>query len=373
MGKGGVRIYDIANVDDKDISQRTITAPVSRLGQRFYVPTKYAMAVATPTTLGVDPLRTHRPENEEQPIHLIYGFLYVADKEEGLVVIGDPNLKGKSPGVGTLLDGDPNNNFLKRALAFNPEGALKGARRITIVGTYAYILCDAGLAVVNLDNPLKPELVGKVGAPFLVEPRGVAVQFRYAFVVDSQGLKVLDITHLDRPVPVAEAQVALTDARNVYVARTYAYVSAGKQGLAIVDVEHPKEPKLDQIFNADGAMNDVNDVKLGMVSSELFAYVADGQNGLRVLQLFSPADNPNFSGFSPRSTPKLIATHRTRGPALSVSKGVDRDRAVDESGNQVAVLGRRGARPFNQQEMQRMYLRDGKLYTVTDSPPGPPR
>ena len=128
MGKGGLRVYDIANVDDKDISQRMITAPVSPLGQRFYVPTKYAMAVATPTTLGVDPLRTHRPENEEQSIHLIYGFLYVADKEEGLVIIGDPNLKGKSPGVGTLLDGDPRNNFLKRALAFNPE---RGSERST--------------------------------------------------------------------------------------------------------------------------------------------------------------------------------------------------------------------------------------------------
>jgi hypothetical protein len=197
------------------------------------------------------------------------------------------------------------------------------------------------------------------------------VQFRYAFVVDGFGLKVLDITHLDHPVPVQGAQVPLADARNVYVARTYAYVSAGKQGLAMVDIEHPEQPKLDQIFNANGAMNDVNDVKLGMVSAELFAYVADGKNGLRVLQLISPADDPNFSGFSPRPAPKLIATHHTHGPALAVSKGIDRDRGVDESGNQVAVLGRRGARPFNLKEMQRMYLRDGQLYTVTDTPPGP--
>ena len=59
VGKRGLRIYDIANVDDKDISEKMTTAPVSPLGQRFYVPTKYAMAVATPTTLGVDPLRSH--------------------------------------------------------------------------------------------------------------------------------------------------------------------------------------------------------------------------------------------------------------------------------------------------------------------------
>ena len=41
-------------------------------------------------------LRTQHPENEEQTINLFYGFLYVADREEGLIVIGNPNLKGKS-------------------------------------------------------------------------------------------------------------------------------------------------------------------------------------------------------------------------------------------------------------------------------------
>ena len=34
---------------------------VSPLGQSLYMKTRYAMAVATPTTLGVDPLRTHAP------------------------------------------------------------------------------------------------------------------------------------------------------------------------------------------------------------------------------------------------------------------------------------------------------------------------
>jgi hypothetical protein len=369
MGKGGLRIFDIANIDNKDISERMVTATVSPLGQRLYLPTKFAMAVATPTTLGVDPLRSHRKENEEQSVHRMYGFLYVADKYEGLVIVGDSDLKNKSPGVGTLLDGNPSNNFLKRALTFNPHGILNGARRITIAGTYAYILCERGLVVVDLDNPLQPKVTAEIGAPFLNDPRGVALQFRYAFVVDRDGLKVLDVTHLGEPKPVAGAVITLEDARNLYVARTYAYVANGKHGIAIVDVEHPEQPRLDQMFNGGGEISDANDVKLGMVSSSLFAYVADGRNGLRVVQLFSPPDNPAFGGFSPRPTPKLIATYRTRGPALAVSKGIDRDRAVDESGNQLAVFGRRGARPFNRQEMERMYLRDGKVFTVTDDPP----
>jgi hypothetical protein len=299
----------------------------------------------------------------------MYGFLYVADKYEGLVIVGNPDLRSKSPGVGTLLDGNPANNFLKRALAFNPDGILNGARRITIAGTYAYVLCERGLVVVDLDNPLQPKVTAEIGAPFLSDPRGIAVQFRYAFVVDRDGLKVLDVTHLAQPKPVPGAVVALQDAQTIYVARTYAYIAGGKQGIAIVDVEHPEQPRLDQMFNAGGEINDAHDVKLGMVSSSLFAYVADGVNGLKVVQLFSPPDNPAFGGFSPRPTPKLIATYHTRGPALAVSKGIDRDRAVDESGNQLAVFGRRGARPFNRQELERMYLRDGQVFTVSEEPP----
>jgi hypothetical protein len=108
-----------------------------------------------------------------------------------------------------------------------------------------------------------------------------------------------------------------------------------------------------------------------MVAGSAFAFVADGMNGLRILQIVSPWDDPaHFSGFSPRPMPKLIATARTRGPALAISKGIDRDRAVDESGNQLAVFGRRGARPLNLAEMQRLYTHSGNgaFYSVTDEP-----
>jgi hypothetical protein len=366
MGKDGFRVFDVANVDNKNFSEKMETAPVSPLGQRFYVKTKNATSVGSPSTLAIDPLRSRIPANEEQPIALMYGFLYVTDAEEGLVVIGDPDLKGKSPGVLTLLDGNPSNNFLKRALAFNPGGALNGARRIATAGTYAYILCDRGLVVVDIENPLQPKITAQVGG--LNDPRGIAVQFRYAFVTDRDGLKVLDVTSLAEPRMVAQAFVPLEDARNLYVARTYAYVAGGRQGLVIIDVERPEHPRIDQVV-ASG-IHDARDVKIGMTNASAFAYVADGANGLRIVELFSPSDNPNYLGFSPRPAPKLIATYRTRGPALAISKGVDRDRAVDESGNQLAVFNRRGSRPFQKQEMEKMYLRKGKVFTVTDAPPG---
>ena len=361
MGKGGFRVFDVADVDVKDVSEHMTSAPVSALGQRFFVKTKYATSVASPSTLALDPLRTQIPENEEQGIHPMYAFLYVADKYEGLVVVGDPK-----KGVGTLLDGDPRNNFLRRATTFNPEGKLDGARRIVIAGTNAYILADKGMFIVSLEDPLHPKIVQEL--PEIKDGRGVSVQFRYAFVVDAEGLKVFDITHPNALRRVGET-VPFADAHNVYVARTYAYVSAGKDGIGIVDVERPEHAKLDSMFNAGGVLNDVHDLKIGMVSSSQFAFVADGKNGMRIVQLFSPGTQRNFYGFSPQPVPVLIATRKMKGEALAISKGIDRDRAVDENGNQLAVFGRRGARPLNGEEMRRMYLRAGELYTVTDDPP----
>jgi hypothetical protein len=331
---------------------------VSRFGQKFWVKTRYATAVAAPTTLAVDPARSRLKENEEQPIHPLYGYLYVVDKYEGLILVN----------AATLLDGDPLNNYLKRAVTFNPGGALDDANNIAIAGNYAYITTAQGLVIVSINDPLNPRIVNRIN---LHHPRSVAIQFRYAFVVDEEGLKVVDVTAPDQARVIDGALVPLTHALDVYVARTYAYVANGKDGIAIVDVEQPERPRLDQMYNAEGKLNDVHQVKVAMTNASLFAYVADGKNGMRILQLTSPETMPEYAGFSPRPRPVLIATFKTKGEALGISKGLDRDRAVDESGNQVSVFGRRGARPFNYDEILRMLrTNDGKgdWFRVSDWP-----
>ena len=68
-----------------------------------------------------------RVENLEQPFHPIYNYAFITDAKEGLILTD----------VNTLADGEPRNNFLKRALTWNPDGVLNGARHITIGGYYA--------------------------------------------------------------------------------------------------------------------------------------------------------------------------------------------------------------------------------------------
>ncbi len=356
-GAGGFRVFDVANIDNKGFSQRITSAPVSPLGQSTYVPTKFATSVTLPTTLADDPLRSHRPENEEQAVSPIYAWVFVTDREEGLVMVT----------VGTLLDGDPDNNFFSREkiIRFNPGGKLTGAMDSFMAGTNLYVVGKNGLFVVGLrnDSLAAPALAGEVTAG-LKNPRAVGVQFRYLFVTDDEGFKVLDITEPAKPRLIPGAFVPLKNARRFYLARTYAYVADGQDGLAFIDITNPEKPRLERLYNADGQLTDTRAVQVGSISASEFALVADGRNGLRVIQLISPENVPGAAGFSPVPNPKLIATFRTRAPALAVSRGLDRDRVVDESGNQTVVFGRRGSRPFHLDEMQKFYERDGRIYTV---------
>ena len=356
-GKGGFRVFDIASVANKGFSEKIVTAPFSPLGQKEQVSMTNATCMAIATDQPIAPQR-NTPElrklNQEQPFHPIYSYAFVTDASEGLVVVN----------IDTFADGEPRNNFLKRAVTWNPDDVLAGARHIVLGGHYAYIAAARGIVVVDLDDPLHPKLAAVVP---LRDARASALQFRYLWVTTADGLQLLDVTNLARPVLIPAATVALADARRVYLARTYAYVAAGKDGLVIVNVTNPERPAIYRKETLGGKLNDAQDVVVGTTNASLFAYVADGVNGMKVIQLTSPASQPNFYGFSPAPMPELIAWARTPSPALAMAKGLDRDRAVDESGNQIAVFGRLGSRPFTRPEMERMFLnRRGVPWKVTD-------
>ena len=159
IGRLDFEVFDVANIDQKGFSERMVSAPVSPLGQRTRVQTKYATAVALPSTLALDPARTRLPENEEQPIDLFYAFVYVSDREEGIV----------GSNVATLVDGNPDNNFLHRDVTFNPDGMLTGASYIVAAGHRLYVTTPRGLFVVDCTDPMHPHLAGQYSGAFLRE------------------------------------------------------------------------------------------------------------------------------------------------------------------------------------------------------------
>ena len=386
-GKGGFRVYDVASIANKGVSERILTAPFSAAGHDTHVKTANATCMALATNQPVRPDRnkamaqtpvsdaegnpvfnadgspmTLLQVNQEQPMRPIYDYAVITDAVEGLVLVN----------VETMADGEFRNNKLDRtrfadgSTAWNPDGVLTGARHVTLAGDIAYIAADAGLVTIDLSNPADPQLMA---VRALTDARASTIQFRYLWVTDAEGVKLFDVTDMRNPVAMPQATVPLADARRIYVARTYAYVAAKRDGLVILDVTKPLAPKIYQRVTLDGTLDDAEDVIVGSTNATLFAYVADGRNGLKVLQLTTPDSQPNFYGFSPVPKPELIAWARTKGAALSLSKGLDRDRGVDETGGQMAVFGRLGSRPFNRAEMEKLFLtRAGVPWKVSDIP-----
>jgi hypothetical protein len=355
-GPRGLQVYDVAGIGNKGISQKIITAPFSPLGQQMRVPSADATCVTFATTQPVAPARNQgelmRIANLEQPFAEIYNYAVVTDAREGLILVD----------TGTFSDGQFRNNFLKRALTFNPDGLLTGARHVTQGGDYAYVLTTDSLVTVHLKRALAPTIISVMPLP---DPRASALQFRYLFVTTRDGLVIVDVTDPARPIP--GGTVPLADARGVFVSRTWAYVANGTAGLAIIDVEKPRFPHLHQTLGPDAGLVDARDVVVASTNASLFAYVADGRDGLKVLQLTAPDTQPDFYGFSPEPKPRLIARRATPSPAMALSRPLERDRAVDETGGQVAVFGRRGSRPFNAEELRRLYLdAEGRPWYVED-------
>ncbi len=358
-----MRVYDVASIANKGVSERIITAPVSPLGQDTHIASEDATCVALPTNQPINPLRNAgknetvlpnvdfakvmREDNEEQPMHPIYTYAYITDAKEGLILTN----------VDTLQDGEPRNNFLTRALTWNENNILKGARHLTIAGTHCYVSADAGVVELDMADPLHPKVMAVIP---IAGARASMVQFRYLFVADAAGLDVVDITDPRRPVVLNAAHVALNHANSVFVSRTYAYVADGSDGLAIIDVERPDHPRLFMHYTAGGKLDDARDVVVAATNASLFAYVADGTNGLKVIQLLSPASQPNFYGFSPEPKPALIAWYPTASAALALSRGLERDRAVDETGHQIAVFDRIGSRPFTRGRDEEVLPRAGR-------------
>ncbi len=359
-GSAGFKLYDIANINNKQDAQRIVQHVNSPLGEGSVVHSPDATSIYFPSSLPMALDRVVMPENREQPIHELYRYALATDRKDGLLLID----------VNTLTDDNPENNVLRAKVRFNPDGQLTGAMRVRTWGHYAYVVSEqTGLSVVDINDPLKPRMVYHSAAGELNGARAVELQLRYAFVLDSGGMKTFDITNPEQPRLVPGSAVAMPDARGLTIFRTKALVAAGKQGLVIIDVANPEQPGTPQIFDAGGKLNDTFDVQVAETNVSYFAYVADGKNGLQIVSLIE-TDNPGYQGFAPDITPRLIASFPTSGRAMAVAEPSVRDRYVDESGNQIGVTSRMGSRPFNADEIRSvLFYPDGKLLKVNNNPP----
>ena len=87
-GPGGFEVFDVANIDQKGFSERIVSAPVSPLGQRTRIrhQIRHERRPAEHARARSGARRACRRTKSSRSISF-YAFVYVTDREEGLVVV----------------------------------------------------------------------------------------------------------------------------------------------------------------------------------------------------------------------------------------------------------------------------------------------
>jgi len=120
----------------------------------------------------------------------------------------------------------------------------------------------------------------------------------YIAIAAGDGILIVDVKDPENPKVVGLLD---TDgyAEGVYVSGNYAYVADGRDGLVIVDISNPENPKKVGHLDTDGYAQ-------GVYVLDNYAYVADEWNGLVIVDISDP------------SSPDQVGHFDTSGWAFSV-------------------------------------------------------
>lgn len=187
----------------------------------------------------------------------------------------------RNRGLRIFDSSEPSYPLLRSFLAY--EGP---ATDLAVSGNYAYIANSTGtIAIVDVTDPLVPVFTTTtIASP---SPRKLFISGNVLYVAGGTGLRLFNITTPLNPSFMSEVATA-GSAASVVVYANKAYVAEGHAGLDIFNVANPNvTPNL----LASAAMTDARDVCVLTSGNSLFALVADGNSGLKILDV-SDVDNP---------------------------------------------------------------------------------
>lgn len=170
----------------------------------------------------------------------------------------------------------------------DPPGYHRG---VFIDGTYAYLAAgNEGLQVVDITDPTDMDVVGAAelpGAPGWAYD--VVVSDTYAYVAHgNRGLQIVDISDLDN-MEVVGSYATWGKATGLTLDETTGYIiiAHGWGGMSIIDVTDPEDPTLVERVPSNGGP------ALDVASDGAYAYLADGYSGLTIIAYDAPEDDPD--------------------------------------------------------------------------------
>ena len=151
------------------------------------------------------------------------------------------------------------------------------ADKINVVGNYAYLsMGSSGFVMVNVADPTHPVLAGSA---VTYEANQVAAQGIYAFVADSNGLKIFDALGI-HPEEIGSYSDSGSFTEDVFVTSPYAYLAEYGTGLKVLNVSTPASPSLLDTFSLS------NSYPYGVFVTGNYVYLADSSKGLMIFNKY---------------------------------------------------------------------------------------
>lgn len=149
------------------------------------------------------------------------------------------------------------------------------------------------ITVIDVSNPADPRETSAVDIQSLIcgAPRQMAARDNLVYVADEWGLSIYDLSDPLAVKTIGRIQLDQSGHQTVALslAGNYAYVAAAGNGLLIVDVSNPADPKLVQTIIKGNTVGSV-------ISNGNYLYLGHYSDGISVMENSTPGSDPTLVG-----------------------------------------------------------------------------
>jgi hypothetical protein len=153
--------------------------------------------------------------------------------------------------------------------------------KVAVDGSYAYLAAGPrGMRILDISNPSNPTEINFTDTPGYA--MGITVEGDLAYVSDrGEGLRIFDISDPNGDLSLVSNLPGGRDAYATDIEGDFIYLADGKAGLRIYNKTDPSQPV--ETGHADTPGN-----AMGVTVSGEYAYVADGESGIRLINIIDP-------------------------------------------------------------------------------------
>ncbi|NQT34155.1 T9SS type A sorting domain-containing protein [bacterium] len=149
---------------------------------------------------------------------------------------------------------------------------------LAVDNNLAYISVPDGLQILSVENPENPRSVSSLRTRQCEE---FVIFNEYAYMIDRGGLRVIDIEDAENPHEVGEFEMSSWDRFDIVVEDYFAYIADGDGGLRIIDVQYPDRMRERGFYESRNSISHV-------AVEDNYVYVTANNDGLFIVNATDP-------------------------------------------------------------------------------------